>query len=322
MTDAPRPGRTIGRSTTKAASNGREVGLENPIDRGYLCEKLCTCNAGTAILSRAGQQLKQRCVSARIWKDEEDNQLVWRYKAEVGFNMKTNPPAPLMSRDQPNRPSRFPLGRAMGDGILKRDMEGRPQRGLLRIPDCIILKVTGAELAAMRASSNIDWRRLIPIGPNIERVVEIKFDGDSLTEEQREDYSNIAGPERFRLVKISDCDCSRKRPEPTNEPVRVPVTTPMKQESTEARRWYQLTSSQPRLIPAPQPIRPQYGPVVSQEEGSSLSSWLKAAALTAGVMLVGAIVISAAPVEAVAAGVALLVVGGTANATPSKKKDK
>jgi hypothetical protein len=57
---------------------------------------------------QSGQELKQRCVTARIWLDEEANQLVWRYKAEVGFNMKTNPPAPLMSRDQPNRPSRFP----------------------------------------------------------------------------------------------------------------------------------------------------------------------------------------------------------------------
>jgi hypothetical protein len=78
------------------------------VDKGYLCEHICECSSGTAIRSKSGQELKQRCVTARIWLDEEANQLVWRYKAEVGFNMKTNPPAPLMSRDQPNRPSRFP----------------------------------------------------------------------------------------------------------------------------------------------------------------------------------------------------------------------
>lgn len=102
--------------------------------------------------------------------------------------MKTTPPKPLMSIEQPNRPSRFPLGRAMGEGLLKRDLEGRPQKGLLRIPDCIILKSTGVELASMRASGTIDWKRLIPVHENIETVLEIKFAGDKLGVRQQSDY--------------------------------------------------------------------------------------------------------------------------------------
>ena len=266
MAGAPIPGRTVGRSATRTSSEGREVGLDDPVDKGYLCEHICECSSGTAIRSKSGQELKQRCVTARIWLDEEATQLVWRYKAEVGFNMKTNPPAPLMSRDQPNRPSRFPLGRAVGDGILTRDLEGRPQKGLLRIPDCIILKPTGPELAAMRASGRIDWKRLIPVKANIETVVEIKFEGDKLSPGQRDAYRRIAGPDRFRLLNANECECGTRRRRPAEEPVRAPVTTPMQRESTEQRRWYQPAPPQPAPAPAPRPVRPQYGPEVPQEE--------------------------------------------------------
>ncbi|MBB5017024.1 hypothetical protein HNQ59_000286 [Chitinivorax tropicus] len=320
MAGVPTPGRGVARSVTRSASAGRDIGIDDPLDKGYLCEHICECSAGTAIFSKSGQELKQRCVTARIWLDEEASQLVWRYKAEVGFNMKTNPPAPLMSRDQPNRPSRFPLGRAIGDGILKRNLEGRPQKGLLRIPDCIILKSTGAELAAMRASGHIDWKRLIPVKANIETVVEIKFDGDQLSRSQQEDYALIAGPDRFRLLKANDCECGAKRRRPVEEPVRSPVTTPMKRERTEQRHWYQ--PAPPKPAPAPRPVRPQYGPVASQEEGSSMSSWLKTAGVAAGVVLVGVIAVAALPAEAVAAGVALLVVGGAATAAPINKDKK
>ena len=48
----------------------------------------------------------------------------------------------------------------MGEGLLKRQLEGRPQKGLLRIPDCIVLKATGVELASMRAAGHIDWNVL------------------------------------------------------------------------------------------------------------------------------------------------------------------
>lgn len=322
MAEAPKPGRTVGRSATRTSSEGREVGLDDPVDKGYLCEHICECSSGTAIRSKSGQELKQRCVTARIWLDEEANQLVWRYKAEVGFNMKTNPPAPLMSRDQPNRPSRFPLGRAVGDGLLKRDLEGRPLKGLLRIPDCIILKSTGPELAAMRASGHIDWKRLIPVNANIETVVEIKFDGDDLSRSQRDAYRRIAGRDRFRLLKANECECGIRRRRPAEEPVRSPITTPMTRENAEQRRWYQPAPPKPAPIPAPRPIRPQYGPVVAPEEGSSMSSVLKTAGVVGGVILLGFVAAALLPAEAIAAGVALLVVGRTATAAPINKDKK
>ena len=89
--------RIIARSITHKGSHGKVVVLANPLDLGYLCQKMCGCNSGTPIRNLLGHELKQRCTLARIWADEEINQLVWRYKAEVGFSMKSNPPKPLMS---------------------------------------------------------------------------------------------------------------------------------------------------------------------------------------------------------------------------------
>jgi hypothetical protein len=286
------------------------------------------CSGGTRLRDRLGRELKQRCTTVSIWDDEDKNQLVWRYKAEVGYSMKANPPAPLMSREQPNRASRFPLGRAMGDGLLKRQLEGRPQKGLLRIPDCIVLTATGAELASMRAAGHIDWKRLMPVQSNIETVVEIKFDGDELTNQQILAYRKIAGNvDRFRLLKAGACDCNYHRPDPVAAPVRVPVTTPMKRESAVERRWYQPAPPAPMLVPAPQPVKPQYGPIVSREEGSPLADFLKSnAVIAAGTIVVGILVIAALPAEAVAgttaALVTLLVGTRTATAAPIQKKDK
>lgn len=315
--------RVVGRSKTHAGSNGKVLVLSNPLDRGYLCQKMCSCNV-SAKINKAGQVLRQRCTTVGIWADEEINQLVWRYKAEVGFNMKSNPPKPLMSIDQPNRPSRFPLGRAVGEGLLKRDLEGRAQKGLLRIPDCIILNSTGAELAAMRASGTINWERLIPVRQNIETVLEIKFEGDDLKRSQQLAYQEIAGRDRFRILKISDCDCGKKRPEPATEPVRVPVTTPMKRESEEVRRWYEISAPQPSSAPPPRPQLPQYGPVVQSGGHGTLAAYLKENPGKTGIILVGVILLLIPATRALivgAAGATLLVTSTAASAAP-KDKDK
>lgn len=318
LTTTPR--RVVGRSKTHDGEHGKELVLTDALDRGYLCQKLCTCDAGTSIRNALGHELKQRCATASIWSDEEINQLVWRYKAEVGYNMMTVPPAPLMSAEQPNRPSRFPLGRAMGDGILKRGLEG-PQKGLLRIPDCIILTSTGAELADMRASGDIDWDRLIPVKKNIETVLELKFAGDTLDRFQRKAYQRIAGPARFKLLKIGDCDCSAKRSAPEKLPVRVPVTTPMKRESEEQRPWYQSRPPSPSPAPAPQPQRPEYGPTSTLGEHVSLVEILRRHPLAAEIVLVGVMLLVLVAVRAGAViAVGALAAAGTAAASPNGKK--
>lgn len=71
MVQASNTTRPTGRSVTKSASKGREVGLSDPIDRGYICQKICDCSERTEIVNKLGHPLKQRCVTARIQKDEE-----------------------------------------------------------------------------------------------------------------------------------------------------------------------------------------------------------------------------------------------------------
>lgn len=334
MAGAPK-GRTSGRSTTKTSSPGREVGLDDPFDREYICDKFCTCGEKTDIVDKLGRQLKQRCVTKRIQLDEEViGKLAWRYKAEVGYYM-TKPVRPIMSKDQPNRPSRFPIGRAIGDGLLLRDFEGKMQKGMLRIPDVTILKITGAEIEAMRASGKIDWSRFIPVRQNIDTILEIKFPGDKLSDGQIRDYPKIAGEDKFRILESDDCECNRRRRRvPATDPVRVPVTTPMRRERTEERKWYQ-PSPTPAPAPAPQPVRPSYGPTVQGSEGVSLHSYLKSGAkIVGGVVLIGGAIgilyfsggLSApASAEGVAAGVALVVTGlavGTAGQVHSRKDNE
>lgn len=321
--DVSKPRRpVIGRSRTHTGSHGKVLVLSDPIDRDYLCQKMCGCHAGTSIRNKLGHELKQRCTTARIWADEEINQLVWRYKAEVGFSMKTVPPKPLMSAEQPNRPSRFPLGRAMSEGLLKRDLEGG-QKGLLRIPDCIILNSTGAGLAAMRANGKIDWERLIPVRQNIETVLEIKFAGDELDRHQRLAYERIAGDDRFRLLEIADCDCGKKRPAPATDPVRVPVVTPMEREAEQRRHWYQLPSPRPSPAPPPRPQRPQYGPIAEEGEHRSLTTFLKENPGTSAVILAGAIILVVVATKVAIATAVVLAVAAPASAShKSKKKDQ
>lgn len=53
MPDTP-TGRVSGRSTTKSKSSGREVGLSDPFDRTYVCEKVCACAEKTEIIDKLG----------------------------------------------------------------------------------------------------------------------------------------------------------------------------------------------------------------------------------------------------------------------------
>lgn len=332
MAELPK-GRVSGRSTTKNTSPGHQVGLTDPFDRDYICDKYCTCGEKTDIVDKLGRQLKQRCVTKRIQLDEEAiGRLAWRYKAEVGYYM-SKPALPIMSRDQPNRPSRFPIGRAIGDGLLLRDFEGKMQKGMLRIPDVTILKITGLEIEAMRASGAIDWKRLLPVRQNIETILEIKFPGDRLSEGQIRDYPKIAGVDRFRVLESDDCDCKRRRRRvPVKEPVRVPVIAPMPRERTEEHRWYQPVAPLPSPAVAVQPVRPHYGPAVSASDGAPLSSYLKSGATIVGgvVIIAGAIGILyfsgglSAPVsaEGVAAGVALIVTGVAVHSSSQHNSSK
>lgn len=201
--------REVGRSRTRTTPQGKTIPVLPPDDTNYLCEHICYCNCN-ARLSSSGQVLRQRCVSNSIRRECDAARQIWKYKGEVGYNMRNSPPTPLMSAAEPNRPSAFPLGVMMGEGAFsKRELEGRPQRGLLRIPDVILVK---------------DMLNLSLAQPNVEFVLEIKFPGDTWRAGQEQDYQRIAGdPDRLKVLTPDLCKCKPcRQPEKERAPVTVP----------------------------------------------------------------------------------------------------
>ncbi|WP_233863532.1 VRR-NUC domain-containing protein [Paraburkholderia adhaesiva] len=127
--------------------------------------------------------------------------------------MINSPPSPIMASLVKNQPLMFPAGSdtsALDAAIALAKLTGRAQRGLLRIPDVIIVK----------DMHNFDLSQ-----PNIAFVVEIKFAGDRWRkknsfqlEDQERDYAAIAGGyDRVKELSPSICACK-----PCGEPEKVP----------------------------------------------------------------------------------------------------
>lgn len=210
----------------KKQGNGVIAQLSDGNDKTYLCTHVCLAKEFPKV-GMNGYSLKQRACTATIWKDEELHLNLWRYKAEVGYLMNRKPPTPLMSRKPEEwlRPSRFPLGAA-----TQEIEEGVGIKGNLRIPDCIILKISDkqvAELVKKFASGNgkkEDLKHFIPMQDNIDTVVEIKFEGDKLNDDQIRDYAIIAGSNKFRELKERDCHCNVRKKDPRTQPYANYIT--------------------------------------------------------------------------------------------------
>jgi type VI secretion system secreted protein VgrG len=106
-----------------------------------------------------------------------------RIKAEVPYDMSKSPPAPVMSRKEPERPSR-----------------GKHPKGS-RAPDVIIVKDPSKP----------------PTQDNLEEVIEVKFPGDNYREGQEAAYDKIAGPARFETFDPERCGCPNRKQEQQEE---------------------------------------------------------------------------------------------------------
>ena len=289
--------RQSGRSRTQTRAPERKLKLPF-MDQDYLCQKICYCNCN-AKLSRSGQFLKQRCVSKAVYQDCVAHNWIWKYKGEVGYNMRYSPPRPLLSRDGVN-PSSFPLGAAMREGIFSLSEIERQGGSLLRIPDVIIVK---------------DKNNRSTEQSNIEFVVEIKFPGDRWGPGQFDAYVRIAGSRnKLKDLSIEDCDCqSCGEPQKQWQPVPVPLMPPIPLNNGQRYGLYEerIQGGRPVYQPAP---------VVSAQNTMSLKDFLVAG----GLILGGALVIGLLSETGVGAvggglmvrrGVQMFVVGGIAAAT-------
>ena len=206
-------------SETKPSTKGTDIKLETGMNKTYLCAHICAASKAPKI-GKIGQSLYQQTVTKAIRAEADLNFGVWAYLAEVGYNMRTKPPKPLMSSkpERMHRPSEFPLGAA------QKQIENL-SKGDFRIPDLTILTIKAAEIIEMRMSGTIDWKRFYPYDDNIERLVEIKFGKDDWFPGQLEAYKKIA-PEKVREVSDKDCSCDTRKP--PSGGLKIPAYPPIK----------------------------------------------------------------------------------------------
>ncbi|WP_296223648.1 VRR-NUC domain-containing protein [Ralstonia sp. UBA689] len=207
--------RPIGNSRTLPQPRGKTIPVLPPDDTAYLCAHICACNRAP-IISNKGHKLKQRCATMAIRLECDNAHQVWKYKGEVGYNMVNDPPSPIMAGLKRNTPLQFPLGVDTADLEKAFDLAkltGRAQKGMLRIPDVVIVKNMHDFDLSQR---------------NIEFVVEIKFPGDRWRSDQRRDYELIAGG-KDRVKELSPTLCKCREGEP--EKARAPATGKLPQKT-------------------------------------------------------------------------------------------
>ena len=242
------------RGSTKTDASGQVLPVTNPLDLWYLCEKARYASANP--YRRAGDDapMYQRTVALMIRADNELFEYRWPYCAEVGYDMTKTPPAPIMSKKQPYRPSSFPLSQYKR--ISSRQF---PQYSSVEVVVDLLGLDELEEMIPVPLPSNIEegiWqdihvRRESPLRipdvirvinhtlggapqysqPNLASVIEMKFGGDSISKDQKWAYERIAGDRlKFRLLYTERCNRADKRQRrewmtaAQNEPVYKPVS--------------------------------------------------------------------------------------------------
>ncbi len=245
------------RGSTKPDASGQVLPVTNPLDLWYLCEKARYASANPYRRASDEAPMYQRTVALMIRADNELFEYRWPYCAEVGYDMTKTPPAPIMSKRQPHRPSSFPLSQykrissrlfpqyssleVVVDLLGLKELEQiipvplpsdvetgiwrdiqKPPTSPMRIPD--VVRVINHTLGGAPQYSQ----------PNLASVIEMKFGSDSLTKEQKFAYEYIAGhSEKFRLLHTDRCNGADRRQRrewmtaAENEPVYKPVSQVM-----------------------------------------------------------------------------------------------
>ena len=247
----------ITRGSTKPDASGQVLPVTNPLDLWYLCEKARYASANPYRRATDEAPMYQRTVALMIRADNELFEYRWPYCAEVGYDMTKSPPAPIMSKKQPHRPSSFPLSQYKR--ISSRQF---PQYSSVEVVVDLLGLDELEEMIPVPLPSNIEegiWqdihvRRESPLRipdvirvinhtlggapqysqPNLASVIEMKFGADSLTKEQKFAYEYIAGhSEKFRLLHTDRCNRADRRQRrdwmsaAQQEPVYKPVSQVM-----------------------------------------------------------------------------------------------
>lgn len=178
--------------------------------------------------------LKQVMMSGLIRVDEIARNYQWWYKAEVPFDMRTTPPRPFLSstllKEGPGRrhtTNPFPV----------------PGSGIYRRPDVIIVKNKYDRWPGLAGPDTENQMHV----DNLERLVEVKFPGDDLKDDQYEEYMLIVGNDRKRMTILEIHDCRTEEQQWSDQVVNVT----MKAWKTSGAKYWPLFLYPPIFTPRP-----------------------------------------------------------------------
>lgn len=175
-------------------------GASSPIgldpEKPVICDAMCSCKSardlpntgsGPVVRGKTGRN-RQQCVADRLWAYDRALSNQSTIKAEVPYDMSQVPPAPVMSRNDPTRPT-----------------HSRP--GGSRIPDVVLVNDPTKP----------------PTQDNIRKIIEMKFDNDPLDPDQIKAFKRIAPPGvPVETWTTETCGCGKDEPEPKKVPVEAP----------------------------------------------------------------------------------------------------
>lgn len=182
--------------------------------------------------------LKQLMMSGLIRVDEIAAKFYWWYKAEVPFDMRTNPPRPFLSSS------------LLGEGAGRRHTMNPfpvPGKGIYRRPDVIIVKNKQDRWPGLAGPDTEGQMH----ADNLERLVEVKFPGDDLKYDQYDEYMHIVGEDAKRMTILEIHDCRTKEQQWSDQVVNVT----MKAWKTSGAKYWPLFLYPPIFTPRP-PVPP------------------------------------------------------------------
>ncbi|ETS32742.1 VRR-NUC domain-containing protein [Photorhabdus khanii NC19] len=176
-------------------------------DPCYLAEKAeYALRLPAMILTKQGaiRFLNQIIMSGLIKVEELKHDFLWPYKAEVVFAIrgKKDVPLPMLATSQVSKQrygdnlpqSSNPFARPSADDMEKFGVVG------IRRPDIILVK----EEALRWPGRNATYFDGSAHPDNLKMLIEVKFPGDKLSEDQEKDYIQIATRSRFGVMRVSD----------------------------------------------------------------------------------------------------------------------
>jgi hypothetical protein len=189
---------TIAAICRTAAGAARNAAMW-PADKKVLCALLCCCNANPVPSASGATNRYQGCVSDTLNAAQSAMGGDSRFKPEVSYNMRANPPLPLMERGllglgglstTPIPPTREGFGHM--NNRIERDFPGQTPFGgsNTRRPDVTIVNDASRP----------------PTQDNIFRLVEMKFPGDTLGASQSDAYDRIGG-RATTVLDVQSCGC-------------------------------------------------------------------------------------------------------------------